>query len=74
MGHSVKDNEKFKNIYEWNVREFWDTMERTNLKGIEENHTEDIGNIFSKAIEEKFSSIETEISFQIKEDVRAPNK
>jgi hypothetical protein len=79
MDTTIKENAKCKNILTQGIREIQDTMKRTKLRIIGINETEDFQlkgpvNIFNKIREENFPNIKKEMSMNIQEAYRTPNR
>ena len=79
IGTTIKENATCKNILTQGIREIQDTMKRTKLRIIGINETEDFQlkgpvNIFNKIREENFPNIKKEMSMNIQEAYRTPNR
>ena len=79
MDTTIKENAKCKNILTQSIQEIQDTMRRTKLRIIGINESEDFQlkgpvNIFNKIIEENFPNIKKEVSINIQEAYRNPNR
>jgi hypothetical protein len=76
---TVKENAKSKNLLAQNIQEIQDTMRRPNLRiiGIEESEDSQLEGrviIFNKIIEENFPNPTEEMSINIQEAYRTPNR
>ena len=76
---TVKENTKCKRILTQNIQEIQDTMRRPNLQIIGVDENEDFRlkgpvNIFNKNIEENFPNLKKEMSMNIQEAYRTPNR
>jgi hypothetical protein len=79
MDTTIKENTKCKRILTQNIPEIQDTMRRPNLPIIGVNETEDFklkgpANIFNKIIEETFRNLNKEMTMNIQEAYRTPNR
>jgi hypothetical protein len=79
MGTTIKENSKCKKILTQSIQEIQDTMRRPILRivGIEENEDFQIKgpvNIFNKIMEENFPNLKRQMTMNIQEDYRAPNR
>ena len=78
VGTTIKENGKCKKILTQNIHEIQDTMRRPNLRiiGIDENdfQLKRPVNIFNKIIEENFSNLKKEMTMNIQEAYRTPNR
>jgi hypothetical protein len=79
MGITIKENAKCKNILSQNIQEIKDTMKRPNLQilGVDENedfHLKGPANIFNKILVENFPNLKKEMSMNIQEAYRTPNR
>jgi chromosome segregation ATPase len=79
MGTTKKENAKCKKILTQNIQEIKDTTRRPNVRiiGVEENEDFQIkgpANIFNKIIEENFPNLKKEMSMNIQEAYRTPNR
>jgi hypothetical protein len=79
MDTTVKENAKCQKILIQNIQEIQDTMRRPNLRiiGIHENEDFQLKgpvNFFNKIIEENFPNIKKEVSLNIQEAYRTPNR
>ena len=77
-GHN-NQNEKWKKILTQNIQEIQDTMRRPNLWiiGVDENEDFQLkgpADIFNKIIEENFPNLKKEMSMNIQEAYRTPNR
>jgi hypothetical protein len=75
----IKENAKCKKILIQNVQEIQDTMRRPNLRilGVDENedfHLKGPENTFNKIIEENFTNLKKEMTMDIQEAYRTPNR
>ena len=75
----VKENAKCKKVLTQNIREIQDIMRRPKLQIIWVNENEDFelkgpANIFNKIIEENFPYLKKEMSMNIQEAYRTPNR
>ena len=76
---TVKENEKCKKLLTQKIQEIHDKMRRQNLRIIDRKESEDFQlkgpvNVFNKVIEEKFPNLKKEISMNIQETYRTPNR
>jgi uncharacterized coiled-coil protein SlyX len=76
---TVKENVKSKKVLTQNIQEIQDTMRRLNLRviGIEDSEDSQLQgqvNIFKKIIEENFPKIKKEMTMNMKEAYRTPNR
>ena len=76
---TVKENTKHKRLLTQNMQEIQDTMRRPNLRvvGIVESEDSQLKgsvNIFNKIIEENFPNLKKEMSMNIQEVYRTPNR
>jgi hypothetical protein len=76
---TVKENLKHKILLTQCIQEFQDTMKRQNLRiiRIEENKDSQYKgpeNVFNKIIEENFPSLKKEMTINVQEAYRTPNK
>ena len=79
MGTTIKENAKCKKILTQNMQEIQDTMRRPNLWiiGVDENEDFQLNgpaNIFNKIIEENFPNLKKEMTMNIQEPYRTPNR
>jgi hypothetical protein len=79
MDTTIKENAKGKKILTQNIQEMQDTMRRPKLWIIRANENEDFqlkgpANIFNKIIEENFPNLKKEMSMNIQEVYRTPNR
>jgi hypothetical protein len=79
MGRTIKENAKCKKILTENIQEIQDTTRTTNLQMIQVDENEDLqlkgpSNIFNKIIEENYPKLKKEISMNIQEAYRTPNR
>jgi uncharacterized Ntn-hydrolase superfamily protein len=79
IGTTIKENAKCKKILTQNVQEIQDTIRRPNLWiiGVDENEDfqlKEPANIFNKIIEENFPNLKKEMTMNIQEDCRTPNR
>jgi hypothetical protein len=76
---TIKENVKYKKILTQNIQEIQDTMRRSNLRIISTDEKEDFQlkgpvNIFNKIIEESFPNLKREMTMNIQEAYRTPNR
>jgi short-subunit dehydrogenase involved in D-alanine esterification of teichoic acids len=76
---TIKENVKCKIILTQNIQEIQDTMRRPNLQIIRVHENEDFqfkgpANIFNKIIEDNFPNLKKEMSMNIQEGYRTPNR
>jgi hypothetical protein len=76
---TVKENAKFTKLITQNIHEIQDIMRRPNLRiiGTEESKDSQLKgpiNIFNKIVEENFHSLKKEMSINIQEAYRIPNR
>jgi hypothetical protein len=76
---TIKENAKCKKIISQNIQEIQDTNRRPNLWiiGVDENEDFQLtgpANIFNKIIEENFPNLKKEMSTNIQEAYRTPNR
>jgi len=76
---TVKDNGKRKKLLVQNIQEIQETMRRSNLRiiGIEKYEDSQLKgpvNIFNKIIEENFPNLKKEMSINVQEAYRTPNR
>ena len=76
---TVRKNAKTKKLLTQNVQEIQDTMGRPNLRiiDVEENEEYQLKgtiNVFTKIIEENFPALKNEMTMNIQEAYRTPNK
>ena len=76
---TVKENAKCKKLLTQNIQEIQDTMRRPNLRiiGIKESKDSQLKgpvNIFNKITEENFPNLKKEMSMNIQEAYRTPNR
>ena len=79
MDTTIKENAKCKKILTQNIQEIQDTMRRPNLRkvGIEESEDSQLKrpvNIFNKIIEENSPNLKKEMTMNIQEAYRIPNR
>jgi hypothetical protein len=79
MDTKIKENAKCKKILAQNIQEFQDTMRRPNLRliGVDENEDFQLkgsANIFNKIIEENSPYLKKEMTMNIQEAYRTPNR
>jgi hypothetical protein len=79
MNTTVKENGKCNKILTQNIKEIEDTIRRPNLRiiDIDENEAFQIKgplNIFNKIIEENFPNLKKEMTMNIQEAYRTPNR
>jgi hypothetical protein len=79
IGTTIKEIGKHKKILTKNIQEIQDTMRRSNLRiiGLDENEDFQLkgpANIFNKIIEENFPKLKKEMSMNIQEAYRTPNR
>jgi hypothetical protein len=79
MGTTIKENAKCKKILTKNIQEIQDKMRRPNLWliGVDENEDSQLkgpANIFNKIIEENFPNLKKEMTMNIQEIYRTPNR
>ena len=79
IGTTIKDNTKCKKILTQNIQEIQDTIRRPNLRIIAIDENDDFqlkgpANIFNKIIEENFPNLKKEMSMNIQEAYRTPNR
>jgi hypothetical protein len=79
MDTTVKENAKCKKILTQNIQEIQHTMRRPNLRiiGIDENEYFQLKvpvNIFNKIIEENFPNLKKDMTMNIQEAYRTPNR
>ena len=78
MNTTIKENAKCKKIPTQNIQETQDTMRRPNLWIIvdenEDSQLKGPANIFNKFIEENFPNLKKEMSMNIQEAYRTPNR
>jgi hypothetical protein len=79
IGTTIKENTKSKKILTQNIQEIQDTMRRPSLWiiGVDENADFQLkgpANIFNKIIEENFPNLKKEMSMNIQEAYRTPNR
>jgi hypothetical protein len=79
MDTTIKENAKYKKILNQNIQEIQDTMRRQNqwIIGIDKNEGFQLKgpvNIINKFIEENFTNLQGEMSMNIEEADRTPNR
>ena len=79
MDTTIKENAKCKKILTQNIQEIQDTIRRPNLRIIAIDENDDFqlkgpANIFNKIIEENFPNLKKEMSMNIQEAYRTPNR
>jgi hypothetical protein len=79
IGTTIKENTKCKKILTENIQEIQDTMRRPKLRIIGVDGNEDFqptgpANIFNKIIEENFPNLKKDLSVNIQEAYRTPNR
>jgi hypothetical protein len=79
MDITIKENPKCKNILTQNIQEIQDTIRRPNLQIIGIDEDEDFQlkgpvNIFNKIIEENLPNLKKEMTMNIQESYRIPNR
>ena len=79
MNLTVKENAKCKKLVTQNIQEIQDTMRRPNLRiiGIDESGDLQLkgpANIFNKIMEENFPNLKREMSMNIQEAYKTPNR
>ena len=79
MGTTIKENAKCKKILTQNILEIQDTRRRPNLQiiGVDENDDFQLkgpANIFNKIIEKNFPNLKKEMTTNIQEAYRTPNR
>jgi hypothetical protein len=79
MGTTIKENAQCKKILTQNIQEIQDKKRRPNLQilGVDENEDFQLkgpANIFNKIIEENFPHLKKEMTMNIQEAYRTPNR
>jgi hypothetical protein len=79
MDTEIKENAKCKKILTQNIQEIQDRMRRPNLRIIGIDESEDFQlkgpvNIFNKIIEENFPNLKKEMTMNLQESYRTPNR
>ena len=79
MDTTIKENAKSKDILTQNIQKIQDTIRRPKLRIIDIDENEDFqlkgpANIFNKIVEGNFPNLKKEISMNIQEAYRTPNR
>jgi hypothetical protein len=74
MHTTIKENGIYKMILTENIQEIQDTIRRPNLRIIEDFQFKGSINSFNKIIEENFPNLKKEMSMNITEAYRTPNR